>query len=104
MKTKPSRIVMEHLNVKGMLKNKHLAKTVAGQKLYEFKQQIQYKYQKYGIEFVEADRWFPSSKTCSCCGQIKSDVKLKDRLYICSCRLKLDRDLNASINLANYSI
>jgi len=95
---------MEHLNVKGMMKNKHLAKAVAEQKLYEFKRQIQYKCQKYGIEFVEADRWFPSSKTCSSCGQIKTDLKLKDRLYICSCGLKLDRDLNASINLANYSI
>ncbi|MFE3577396.1 RNA-guided endonuclease InsQ/TnpB family protein, partial [Lysinibacillus sp. NPDC059133] len=104
VKTKPSRIVMEHLNVKGLMKNKHLAKAVAGQKLYEFKRQIQYKCQKYGIEFIEADRWFPSSKTCSCCGQIKSDMKLKDRLYSCSCGLKLDRDLNASINLANYSI
>ena len=102
VKTKPSRIVMEHLNVKGMMKNKHLAKAVAGQKLYEFKRQIQYKCEKYGIEFVEADRWFPSSKTCSSCGQIKSDVRLKDRLFICSCGLKLDRDLNASINLAHH--
>ncbi|MEY9974845.1 IS605 OrfB family transposase, partial [Lysinibacillus sp. RC46] len=97
MKTKPSRIVMEHLNVKGMMKNKHLAKAVAGQKLYEFKRQIHYKCEKYGIEFVEADRWFPSSKTCYSCGQIKTDMKLKDRLFICSCGLKLDRDLNASI-------
>ncbi|MBO3442606.1 transposase, partial [Clostridium haemolyticum] len=56
------------------------------------------------IKFVEADKWYPSSKTCSCCGQIKSDLKLKDRLYICSCGLKMDRDLNASINLANYQI
>lgn len=104
VKTKPSRIVMEHLNVKGMMKNKHLAKAVAEQKFYEFKRQIQYKCQKYGIEFVEADRWFPSSKTCSSCGQIKTDLRLKDRLFICSCGLKLDRDLNASINLANYSI
>ncbi|MGB5823648.1 MAG: transposase [Proteocatella sp.] len=104
VKTKPSRIVMEHLNVRGMMKNKHLAKSVANQKLYEFKRQIQYKCKKYGIEFVEADRWFPSSKICSCCGRIKSDLKLKDRLYICDCGLKIDRDLNASINLANYQI
>jgi len=93
VKTKPSRIVMEHLNVKGL---------IVEQKLYEFKRQIQYKCQKYGIEFVEADRWFPSSKTCSNCGQIKSNMK--HRLYICPCGLKLDRDLNANINLANYSI
>ena len=104
VKTKPSRIVMEHLNVKGMMKNKHLSKAVAQQKLYEFKRQVQYKCKKYGIEFVEADMWFPSSKTCSCCGKIKSDLKLKDRLYICDCGLKVDRDLNAAINLANYQI
>jgi putative transposase len=104
VKTKPSRIVMEHLNVKGMMKNKHLAKSVAQQKLYEFKRQIQYKSNKYGIEFVEADQWFPSSKTCSCCGKIKNDLKLKDRVFVCSCGFKMDRDLNASINLANYQI
>ena len=104
VKTKPSRIVMEHLNVKGMMKNKHLAKSVAQQKLYEFKRQIQYKCKKYGIMFVEADRWFPSSKTCSCCGKIKKDLRLKDRVYTCSCGFKLDRDLNAAINLANYQI
>ena len=101
---KPKFIVLEDLNVKGMMKNKHLSKAIAGQKLYEFKRQIQYKCQKYGIEFVEADKWYPSSKTCSCCGRIKSDLKLKDRVFICECGFKLDRDLNASINLANYQI
>ncbi|AEB77397.1 transposase (plasmid) [Clostridium botulinum] len=104
VKTKPSRIVMETLNIKGMMKNKHLSKAIANQKLYEFKRQIQYKCKKYGIKFVEADKWYPSSKTCSCCGQVKSDLKLKDRLYVCNCGLKMDRDLNASINLANYQI
>jgi putative transposase len=104
VKTKPSQIVMETLNVKGMMKNKHLSKAIAEQCLYEFKRQIQYKCKKYGIEFVEADKWFPSSKTCSCCGQIKSDLKLKDRIFICECGFKMDRDLNASINLANYQI
>lgn len=104
VKTKPSRIVMEHLNVKDMMKNKHLSKAIAQQKLYELKRQIQYKCKKYDIEFVEADKWFPSSKTCSCCGQIKKDLKLKDRIFICSCGFKMDRDLNASINLANYQI
>lgn len=103
VKTKPSRIVMEQLNVKGMMKNRHLSKAVAHQKLYEFKRQIQYKCCKYGIEFVEADKWFPSSKLCSDCGQKKSNLKLSDRVYICkNCGLKIDRDLNASINLANY--
>lgn len=104
VKTKPSRIVMETLNVKGMMKNRHLSKSVAQQKLYEFKRQIQYKCEKYGIEFVEADSWFPSSKKCSCCGTIKKDLKLKDRLYVCGCGLKIDRDYNASINLANYQL
>ncbi|AOY75304.1 RNA-guided endonuclease InsQ/TnpB family protein [Clostridium formicaceticum] len=104
VKTKPSRIVMEDLNVKGMMKNRHLAKAIAKQKLHEFKRQIKYKCEKYGIEFVEADKWFASSKTCSCCGEIKSDLKLKDRLFLCECGFKIDRDLNASINLANYQI
>ena len=104
VKTKPSRIVMETLNIKGMMKNRHLSKAIAQQKLHEFKRQIQYKSDKYGIEFVEADKWFPSSKTCSCCGQIKKDLKLSDRIYVCDCGFKLDRDLNAAINLANYPI
>ena len=104
VKTKPFRIVMEDLNVKGMMKNKHLAKAIQQQKLYEFKRQIKYKCEKYGIAFVEADRWFPSSKTCSCCGQIKSDLKLKDRVYRCNCGLEMDRDFNASVNLANYQL
>ena len=104
VKTKPSRIVMETLNIKGMMKNKHLSKVIGQQKLYEFKRQIQYKCKKYGIEFVEADTWYPSSKTCSCCGVIKSDLKLKDRIFKCECGFALDRDLNAAINLANYQL
>lgn len=104
VKTKPSRIVMETLNIKGMMKNKHLSKAIGQQKLYEFKRQIQYKCKKYGIEFVEADMWYPSSKTCSCCGVIKSDLKLKDRIFKCECGFILDRDLNAAINLANYQL
>ena len=104
VKTKPSRIVMETLNIKGMMKNKHLSKAIGQQKLYEFKRQIQYKCKKYGIEFVEADTWYPSSKTCSCCGSIKSDLKLKDRVFKCDCGFVLDRDLNAALNLANYQL
>ena len=104
VKTKPSRVVMETLNIKGMMKNRHLSKAIAEQCLYEFKRQIQYKCKKYGIEFVEADKWFLSSKTCSCCGAIKKDLKLKDRVYQCSCGLKIDRDLNASINLSRYKL
>jgi len=104
VKTKPSRIVMESLNVTGMMKNKHLAKAVASQKLFELKRQIQYKSEKFSIEFIEADKWYPSSKTCSDCGEIKKDLKLKDRIYNCSCGLVLNRDLNAAINLSNYCI
>ena len=103
VKTKPSRIVMERWNVKGMMKNKHLAKAIQKQKFYEFKRQICYKCQKYGIEFVEVPTFYPSSKTCSCCGSIKEDLKLCDRIYRCKeCGLVIDRDLNASVNLANY--
>ena len=103
VKTKPSRIVMEDLNVKGIMKNKHLAKAVQEQKFYEFRRQIEYKSALYGIEFVLADRFYPSSKTCSCCGTIKSDLKLSDRMYYCDCcGLVIDRDYNASLNLANY--
>ena len=103
VKTKPSQIVMEDLNVRGMMKNKHLSEAIAKQKFYEFKRQIQYKAEMYGIKIIEADRFYASSKTCSCCGHIKKDLKLSDRIYICPvCGAKLDRDLNAAINLANY--
>ncbi len=103
VKTKPSRIVMERLNVKGMMKNRHLAKAIQKQKFYEFKRQIAYKCQKNGIEMVEVPTFYPSSKTCSCCGCIRSDLKLSDRVYRCNeCGLVIDRDLNASLNLAKY--
>lgn len=105
VKTKPSRIVMEELNVSGMMKNKHLSKAIQQQKFYEFKRQIEYKAKLNGIEFVKVDKFFPSSKTCSCCGNIKKDLKLSDRTYKCDkCGLKIDRDYNASINLANYKV
>ena len=105
VKTKPSRIVMETLNVKGMMKDRHLSGAKAAQKLYEFKRQMQYKCEALGIELVEADRFYPSSKTCSHCGYIKRDLKLKDRIYRCPvCGLVIDRDLNAAINLASYSV
>ena len=105
VRTKPSRIVMETLNVKGMMKNHHLSKAIAQQSFYEFKRQIQYKCERTGILFVEADRWFPSSKKCSCCGHIKKNLKLSNRIYRCDiCGLVMDRDFNASVNLANYSV
>ena len=94
---------MEDLNIGGMMKNKHLSKAIQQQNLHEFIRQIKYKCEFNGIEFIQADRFYPSSKTCSCCGSIKKDLKLKDRIYKCdNCGLIIDRDLNASINLANY--
>ncbi|WP_129600935.1 RNA-guided endonuclease InsQ/TnpB family protein [Anaerophilus nitritogenes] len=104
VKTKPSRVVMETLNIKGMMKNKHLSKAIAKQGLYEFKRQLQYKCEFYGIEFVEADIWYPSSKICSECGHKKTKLSLSERTYICEeCGAVIDRDLNASINLSRYS-
>ena len=103
VKKLPQRIVMENLNVKGMMKNKHLAEKIAEQKFYEFKRQIKYKAEIRGIQVIEVPTFYPSSKTCSCCGHIKKDLKLSDRIYICPvCNLKIDRDFNASLNLANY--
>ncbi|MGL4990829.1 MAG: RNA-guided endonuclease InsQ/TnpB family protein [Sarcina sp.] len=107
VKTKPSRIVVEDLNVKGMMKNRHLSKAIQNQCLYEFKRQLKYKAKFNKIEFIEADRFFPSNKMCSCCGTIKKDLKLKDRTYVCindKCNLVMDRDKNASFNLARYKL
>lgn len=105
IKLNPYRVVMEGLNVSGMMKNKHLAEKIAEQKFYEFKRQMKYKCEFNKIEFFEADRWYPSSKACSCCKNIKKDLKLSDRTYICNeCGLVIDRDKNASINLGNYKL
>ena len=86
------------------MKNKHLSKAIQEQKFYEFIRQIKYKCEFNGIEFIQADRFYPSSKTCSCCGSIKKDLKLKDRVYKCGCGLSIHRDLNASINLSKYQL
>ncbi len=103
VKTKPNRIVVEDLSVKGMLKNKHLSKAIQEQCFHKFMCILEYKSKFNGIEFVKADRFYPSSKICSCCGAIKKDLKLKDRVFICpSCNNKIDRDKNASINLSRY--
>ena len=104
IKMKPYRVVMEDLNISGMMKNKHLSKAISSQKFYEFIRQMKYKCEFNNIEFIQADRFFPSSKTCSKCGHVKKDLKLSDRTYKCSCGLILDRDKNASINLANYKL
>ena len=104
VRTKPCMIVMENLNVSGMMKNRHLAKAVQEQKLYEFKRQMIYKCEKFGIKLIEADRFYPSSKRCSHCGHLKKDLKLSNRTYHCDCGLHIDRDLNAAINLAQYGV
>lgn len=99
----PKIVVMEDLNVSGMMKNKHLSKVIAEQCFYEFIRQMKYKCEWNGIEFVQADRFYPSSKTCSGCGCIKSDLKLGDRTYICPvCGLVINRDYNAAVNLSRY--
>lgn len=103
VKQLPKGIVIEDLNVKGMMKNRHLSKHIKDAMFSEFRRQLEYKCLQYGIYLVVADRFYPSSKTCSYCGIIKSDLKLKDRVYKCdSCGLKKDRDLNAAENLAYY--
>lgn len=100
VKTKPSFIVIEDLNVSGMMKNRHLSKAVAQQKFFEFKTKLISKCKENNIELRVVDRWYPSSKLCHNCGHIKKDLKLKDRTYICSeCGYVEDRDINASLNL-----
>jgi putative transposase len=100
VKSKPSHVSIEDLNVKGMMKNRHLSKAVSNQKFYEFRVKLTSKCKQEGIEIRIVDRWYPSSKLCSCCGHIKKDLKLSDRVYICNeCGLVIDRDLQASINL-----
>ena len=99
VKTKPSYITIEDLNVSGMMKNRHLSKAVASQKFYEFKTKLLAKCKENGIELRIVDRWFPSSKTCHCCKSIKKDLKLSDRLFRCDCGYIEDRDFNAALNL-----
>ena len=99
VKTKPSYITIEDLNVSGMMKNKHLSKAVASQKFYEFKTKLLAKCKETGIELRIVDRWYPSSKTCHCCKNIKKDLKLSDRLFRCDCGYIEDRDFNAALNL-----
>lgn len=99
----PARVIMEDLNVMGMMKNRHLSKAIQEQCFYEFIRQMRYKCEWNGIEFIQVDRYYPSSKTCSHCGCIKHDLKLKDRTYKCNeCGCVIDRDYNAAINLSRY--
>ena len=99
VKTKPSYITIEDLNVKGMMKNRHLSKAVASQKFYEFRTKLEAKCKELGIDLRIVDRWYPSSKLCHQCGCVKKDLKLSDREYICECGYHADRDYNASLNL-----
>ena len=102
VKRKPSFICMEDLNVSGMMKNRHLSKAVQQQGFYELRKQLQYKAERNNISVIIADRFFPSSKLCSCCGNVKSDLKLSDRIYRCTCGNTIDRDFQASLNLKAY--
>lgn len=102
VKRKPSFICMEDLNVSGMMKNRHLSKAVQKQGFYEFRRLIKYKSEWNNIPVIIADRFFPSSKLCSCCGNIKKELKLSDRIYKCECGNIIDRDFQASLNLKMY--
>ena len=99
VKTKPSYITIEDLNVSDMMKNRHLSKAVASQKFYEFRTKLKAKCDDNGIELRIVGRFYPSSKMCHCCGKIKKDLKLSDRIYRCDCGYVVDRDFNASLNL-----
>ena len=99
VKTKPSYIAIEDLNVSGMMKNRHLSKAIASQKFYEFRIKLKTKCDDNGIELRIVDRWHPSSKMCHCCGHVSKDLKLSDRIYRCACGYIADRDFNASLNL-----
>lgn len=104
MKTKSQTIVIEDLNVKGMLQNPKLARSIQEENLSEFRRILTYKCEQNGTELVIADRWYPSSKTCSCCSNIKHNLKLSDRIYRCDvCGFVMDRDENAAVNLEHYS-
>jgi len=103
VKREPSFISMEDLNVKGMMKNKHLSKAIQEQGFYEFRTFLTYKCKEHGIPLYLVGRFYPSSKTCSCCGYKNKDLKLSDRIYKCpNCNAVIDRDINAAINIRNY--
>ncbi|MEL7656028.1 MAG: transposase [Bacillota bacterium] len=105
VKTKPSRIVIENLNISGMMKNKHLSRSIQQQGFYKFSKLIQYKSEKQGTEFIVADKWYPSSKICSVCGHVKTKLSLSEREFKCECcGCVIDRDKNASINLSRYKV
>jgi putative transposase len=98
------KIVIENLNVSGMLANRKLAKAISDMGFYEFRRQLDYKCKLYGSELIIADRWFASSKTCSCCGHLLEAMPLSVRIFECVCGLTIDRDLNAALNLSQYGL
>ena len=104
VKTKPNHITIEDLNVSGMMKNRHLSRAIASQKFYEFRAKLENKCKQHGIEVRIVDRYYPSSKKCHNCGNIKSDLQLSDRVYECSCGYIAERDYNASLNLRDAKI
>ena len=99
----PKEIIVEDLNITGMLKNKYLSNAIYSQCFGKFLEYLEYKCNARGIKITKANRFYPSSKKCSCCGNINKELTLKDRVYKCKqCGIILDRDLNAAINLENY--
>lgn len=99
---KPRFICIEDLNISGMMNNKHLSKSVQNQGFYDFRRLLEYNSEKYNIPLIIANRWYPSSKTCNCCGMIKGNLKLSDRIFRCDCGYIEDRDINAAKNLKSY--
>ncbi len=101
----PCRVVMEDLNIMGMMKNKYLSKAIQEQCFYEIIRQMKYKCEWNGIPFIQVDRFYPSSKTCSCCGSINKKLTLADRTFICpDCGFTIDRDYQAALNLMRYEV
>jgi len=98
-KTKPAFITIENLQVKNMMRNRHLSKAIQQQSFYQFKLLLTQACKSLGIELREVSTWYPSSKMCSSCGVINRNLKLSDRQYICDCGLNIDRDINSSLNL-----
>lgn len=107
VKENPKTIVIENLNISGLLKNKYLSRKISEAKFYEFRRQLEYKCKWYEIDLIIADRWYSSSKICSCCGNKKKILKLSERTYKCKCEkcgLIIDRDYNAALNLKNLAL
>lgn len=105
IKENPKNIVIENLSVRNMMKNKYLSSKLMEAKFYEFRRQLEYKCKWYGVDLIIADRWYPSSKICSCCSNKKKILKLSERTYKCEkCGLIIDRDYNAALNLRNLAL